>query len=138
LSYYEANPSQEWRRSAAFLQVIARILLAGRNKSRYERRNLRELEKELPNFPPDTDLPRIPDELGTPEGFFQQWREGYLDVTFRFRDRSKPEILIFSTGLREYEESAPGEEEDFDDAGETSGSLKELLWIPKKPKESGG
>ena len=51
-----------------------------------------ELIKELPNFPPDTDLPRIPDELGTPEEFLEQVREGYLDVYLRPPDRSKQEI----------------------------------------------
>ena len=131
----EAEPSQEWKRSAAFMQVIARILLARRNKSRRQRRNLAELRKEVQDFPPNADLPRFPDELGTAEEFFEQWREGYLDVTIRFRDRSNQEILFYSTGLREFEKNAPDEPEDLDEAGEPKGHWEGLKFIPD-PTES--
>jgi hypothetical protein len=127
-SYFEAEPSQEWKRSAAFMQVIARILLARRNKSRKQRRNLVELRREVPDFPPNADLPRFPDELGTAEYFFEQWKEGYLDVTIRLRDRSKQEISFYSTGLRESEESDPGEQ-DLDEAGEPKGHWEGLKFI---------
>ena len=120
-SYLEAEPSQEWKRSAAFLQIIARVLLARRNTSRRQRRDLVELREELPNFPPTADLARFPDALGAPEEFFEQWKEGYLDVTVRFRDRSHREVLFYSTGLREYEKSAREEPEGLDEAGEPKG-----------------
>jgi hypothetical protein len=135
-SRFEAEPSQEWKRSAAFMQIIARILLARRNKSRRQRHNLVELRKEVPGFPPSADLPRFPDQLGTPEEFFAQWKGGYVDVTIRFRDRSNQEILFYSTGLREYEESAPEEAEDLDEAGEPEGYWDGLKWIPQ-PRKSG-
>jgi hypothetical protein len=112
------------------LQVIARILLARRNKSRQQRRNLVELRKEAPDFPPNAALPRFPDVLGTADEFFEQWRDGYLDVTIRFRDRSNQEILFCSTGLREYEENAPDEPEDLDGAGEPKGHWEGLKFIP--------
>jgi hypothetical protein len=133
----EAEPSQEWKRSAAFMQVIARISLARRNKSRRQRRNLVELRKEVPDFPPSADLPRFPDQLGTAEEFFEQWKEGYLDVTIRFRDRSNQEILFYSTGLREHEASAPDEPDDWDEAGEPKGRWEGLKWIAE-PKEDRG
>jgi hypothetical protein len=128
-SCFEAEPTPEWRRSAAFMQVIARILLATRNKSRRQRRHLVELREEVPDFPPNADLPRFPDQLGTAEEFFEQWKEGYLDVTIRFRDRSDQEILFYSTGLRESEESDPGELEDLDEAGEPKGHWEGLKFI---------
>lgn len=87
----------------------------------------------MPSFPPDTDLPRIPGELGTPEEFLEQVKEGYLDVYLRCRDRSKQEILIYSTGLREHEESAPDEEELLDPEGEPKGHWKGLKFIPDPP-----
>lgn len=135
-SHFEAEPSQEWKRSAAFMQIIARILLARRNKSRSQRRNLVELRKEIPDFPPNASLPRFPDELGTPEEFFEQWKGGYLDVTIRVRDRSNQEILFYSTGLREWEKSAPDEPEDLDEAGEPSGHWEGLKWF-SEPKKNG-
>lgn len=135
-SHLETEPSQQWKRSAAFMQVIARIILARRNTSRYQRRNLVELRKEVPDFPPNADLPRFPDELGTPEEFFEQWKGGYLDVTIRFRDRSNQEILFYSTGLREFEASAPDEPEDLDEAGEPNGHWEGLKWISDSPKNS--
>jgi hypothetical protein len=123
-SYFEAEPSKEWKRSAAFLQVIARILLARRNKNRQQRSNLVELRKEVPDFPPNADLPRFPDELGTAEEFFKEWKDGYLDVTIRFRDRSNQEILFYSTGLREHEKNAPDEP----DYGYDGGHWDGLKW----------
>lgn len=135
--HFEAEPSQEWKRSAAFLQIIARILLATRNKSRRQRCNLVELRKEVPDFPPSADLPRFPEDLGTPEEFFEQWKNGYLDVTLRFRDRSNQEILIYSTGLREHETGAPEEQENLDEAGERKGHWEGLKWIPDPPENSG-
>jgi hypothetical protein len=135
LSHLEAQPSQEWKRSAAFMQIIARILLAGRDKSRVQRGDLVELRRELPQFPPNTDLPRFPDELGTAEEFFKEWKGGYLDVTIRYRDRSNQEILFYSTGLREFERNAPDEPEDLDEAGESAGHWEGLKWISDAPKE---
>jgi hypothetical protein len=135
-SYFEEKPSQEWQRSAAFMQIIARILLASRNKSRRQRHNLVELRREVADFPPNADLPRFPDELGTPEEFFKEWRGGYLDVTIRYRDRSNQEILFYSTGLREWERSAPDEPEDLNEAGEPAGHWEGLRWISDPPKKS--
>jgi len=137
-TYFEEEPSQEWKRSAAFMQIIARILLTRRNKSRRQRRDLVELRREVPDFPPNADLPRFPDEVGTPEEFFQQWKDGYLEVTVRFRDRGSQEILFYSTGLREFEESASDEPGDLDEAGEPTGRWEGLTWIAESPKKGGG
>jgi len=132
----EHEPSEEWKRSAGFLKMIACILLCRRSNSRQQRRDLKELRDRIMDAPPDADLPRFPADWGTPEEFYENWRNGYIDIALRYRDRSEKgqEIQIYSTGLREFEEACPEEPDDFDPSTEPEGYWEGLKWTagPKK------
>jgi hypothetical protein len=126
----EHEPSEEWTRSASFLKVIACILLCRRNNSRQQRRDLKELRECVTDLPPTVDLPRFPADWGTPEEFYENWRSGYIDIAVRYKNRSRKgkEIQIYSTGLREFEQSCPEEPDDFDPATEPEGYWEGLKW----------
>ena len=132
----EHEPSNEWKRSAAFLKMIASMLLCRRNNSRQQQRDLKELRDHVIELPPDSDLPRFPSDWGTPEEFYENWRNGYIDIALRYRDRSEngQQIQIYSTGLREFEEACPEEPDDFDPEADAEGHWEGLKWtaVPKK------
>jgi hypothetical protein len=136
LSYLEPEASERRKRDAAFMQMVTRILLVNlRKKSKEQTRELRgqvkllrEVREDLPKFPPYAHLPHFPDELGTPDQFLERWKQGELDVIFRVNSRRSQEIIIASTGLREYLDNLPEDPDDSlpDDGGHWDG----LTWHP--------
>ena len=103
----EHKPTEQWKRSQAFMQVIAQIYAHEHKFSVKERVALVKMVEELR---PDELLVNFPERLGTPEEFFYRWQHHEFDVLFEYKNRAWQHLRII-----EYEIPLPPEEaEDLD------------------------
>jgi hypothetical protein len=117
----ENEPGEQWKRSQAFMAVMAWIF-AWKNTLPKQARS--ELLKQVDDLQPIKPLPVFDKSLGTPEEFLERWRGHELDVRFVYKNRSTQVFEIW------YESLPPDEPEDLDEAGEPDGHWDGLTRTP--------
>jgi hypothetical protein len=80
----ENEPSEQWKRSQAFMRMMTRIV-AWTNK--LDKLELAQLLKDVDDLQPDNPLPVFDECLGSPEEFLERWRCHELDVRFVYKRR---------------------------------------------------
>jgi len=126
-SGHENEPTEQWKRSQAFLRVFARIFAHEKKLSKQERA---ELLKNVDDLRPGADLGEFPEEMGTPEEFYRRWKGYEIDVQFVNENRATQRITYLQYPM------PPDEWEDLDPAGEPPGHWEGLKFISDPPEKS--
>lgn len=126
----EHEPTEHWKRSQAFMQVMAQIYAHECKLSKDKRTEMLKIVEELC---PDEPLVEFPEHLGSAQDFFYRWQHHEFDVHFVYENRTtqRLEILEYKIPL------PPDEPEDLDEAGEPTGHWEGLKWISGSPKKGG-
>lgn len=117
----ESEASEQWRRSQAFMRVMAWIFARENKLGQNERA---ALLKNIDDLRPETSLPVFPEVLGSPDEFFERWKGYEFDVRFSRKSRR---TQVFE--IRQYR-LPPDEPEELDEADEPKGHWEGLKWIP--------
>lgn len=117
------STSPEWLRSREMIRVILTILIS-ENRGGDATVKMRD---ELDDIPPMTELPRFPENWGSPEGLVQRWEDHEVFIRLRY-DREQATIILVEESI------PPDEPEDLDQAGEPDGRWEGLVWIPNPPQ----
>ena len=118
----ESQPSEQWKRSQAFVRVFTTIFAHQSKLPECERRELLKMVDELR---PNEDLGVFPDELGSPEELYRRWQDHEIDVKFVHERRAKQIIRVLSYPM------PPDVEEDLDEGGAPRGHWEDLTFIPE-------
>jgi hypothetical protein len=125
----EGQPTEQWKRSQAFMQVMGRIYA---HVNKLSKENRAELVKDVENLRPDVPLVEFPEELGTSEQFFYCWQHHEYDVEFVHQSRKMQRFQVWRQPIP----LPPDEPEHLDEAGEPPGHWEGPKWIPDTPKKS--
>ena len=118
----ENEPSEDWKRSQAFLRVFTLIYACQMKLPKNERL---EMLKKVDELRPNVSPGEFPKELGTPEELYRRWRGWEIDVKFVHKNRSNQIIEITQYPM------PPDEDEDLDESGEPRGHWDGLTFIPE-------